>query len=167
MKHWTETEDAQLRELYPDASMEELVEKLNRSKDAITSRAYCLKVKRSEKYMQESRTNARKKINFKPYKWNDEKVALLCELYNKMSPQAVAKEMGLSIHCVTKQASRFGISNSVPKWDSDQDDFLKQVYPNTKISLERIASQLDRSVPAIVSRAHKLSLKRRKNLKNG
>lgn len=132
---WTNDEDAYMLENYKKMEIDKICKKLNRSKDAVISRAMILGI-----------TNKQNRV-----KWTKEKEDFIRENYGVIGNKEMSKILGVSVSAVAGKVKAMGIIK--PSWTSQEDDFLVSNYG--KMRNREIAEILGKTIDSITQRAVK------------
>jgi len=98
---WTEAEDAELKRLYPEHTVNEISQILGRTYNAVEGRAWHLRL-------------------FKFTHWTEEGIQKLKELYPKFSARQVAEKTGYSLNAVQHKVQQLGLCTKRPKVKEDE-----------------------------------------------
>jgi DNA-binding CsgD family transcriptional regulator len=141
---WTAEQDAQLRELYPDHTNEEIAQMLGFSVITVKNKAFIMGLHKSDV-------------------WSAEDIAQLRELYPDHYNEEVAQMLGFSVSTVKSKAYSMGLHKSREhvlkinrKWTAEQDAQLRELYPDH--TNEEIAQMLGFTTFAVNGRAHNMGL---------
>lgn len=141
---WTEEEDNILREFYPTEWVAGCIKRLNRTSQAIQSRA---------KYLG---------IGKKIYKWTEEEDSIIKKYYPKEGGDVYLRLKNRTYNTVMGRASALGIgydNEENKKWTEEEDTILKENY--IKLGKNIINLLPGRKFGSIITRAHKIGIKRR------
>lgn len=153
-RKWSKNDVAILKKEYPQVGAVALIEKLQRTRDAIMRKAGKLGIVHpggyAEKYQQ------------KP--WAAKDLKFVRDNYGKLKVSEIAEELGRSQNAIRKQANKLGIRSALSigydAWNKYQIKLLKEHWATE--DKEVLARMIGRSVFAIEGKAKGLGLKRYK-----
>jgi hypothetical protein len=146
---WTEPEVAQLIELYPTNSNQDLAVKFGRPVWGITGKARGLGLKKNYAggYRRQSCMN--------PVPWSGNEEELLGILFPSTPNEEIAEILGRSLGAVCNKSRKLGL-RKMELWTASEDELLKALYRT--LSYEQLAKQLGRSRSSVQIRVITLDL---------
>jgi DNA-directed RNA polymerase specialized sigma24 family protein len=144
MSHWTEHDNAILREYYPKERPEGVAVRLGRSKDAVRTQARRLKVRcRSCDYK----------------KWTDSEIDKLKQWYPEMPVIEIAKRLGCSEDAIRLMAARNSLlrDKGIKRWTETEEAILREYYH--KETPAETARRLGLGKVSVMRHANKLGLR--------
>lgn len=140
-KKWTAEEDEYLKNHYPTATPKELEKRLQRSYQAIQSRASIKGYKRK-----------RKKKN----QWTKEKTQFLIDNYEKMTAVDISKELNIHKRYIYSLASKLNlVKENTGEYTEEEDERLLELK-SKGLTLKEISKEMDRTVNSVKARYTKI-----------
>lgn len=101
--------------------------------------------------------------------WTDKEIEKLKKLYPTQTNKDISKLLNRTTSAVRTKAQKLGITGKTDhdggkRWTEEHDAMIKKYYG--KITAWKIGEKLDRTVPSIYRRAHRLGLKGKEKKKN-
>jgi hypothetical protein len=147
-EQWTEEERNMLRELYPGNkySIEQVAEKLNKSRSAVVWQAHKQRIKRPDR----------------GHEWTKKEKDYLHKHFRTKTYKEIAEHLGLTESAVSHKVYRLGLKHQEKgrPWAEEEKEFIKQNYK--KIPTKEIAHQLNRTVNSIITVVGKLGVSDRR-----
>jgi hypothetical protein len=146
-KLWSEEEIKILKKFYNKKGSKYVAKKIGRTPGAVLSKAEILGL-----YF-----NGMSQWK----KWED---GYMIRHYNDRRKSSIARTLKRTVASVMARAKYLKLRGpNSTRWSEEQTNLFCQLYPDRKYSIEQISEKLNRSVPAIVGKARKLSLSRPRN----
>lgn len=141
-KAWTDHETQVLRQKYPNTSVEEIAEILNRTPSAVQARACKLSLKKEEG----------KDI------WTEEDILLLKTIYPNATNCVLAERFGRSSDSIASIAKRLKLKKAY-RWTTIELEYIRDNY--SEKGRHYIAQELGRSPDSIKNAARQLGVARK------
>ncbi len=143
---WSEDEVKLLKRLFPRGRTREIAEQTGRPLTAVRQKAYSMGIKTRERRL-----------------WSANEIKLLKKLYSSENTQSIADKLGRSSHsvvAVVDKARKIGLKKvgTAPVWSKQELTLLKKLYPDNNV--QDIANQLGRTITAVLTKAHRLGLRK-------
>ncbi len=141
LRHWTEAEDACLRERYATGDIVALAASLDRTIESLRKRAQALKLQ-TWRY------------------WTEADLARVRESWGKVKTRALAAELGRTPNAVKQQATKMGL-DAGRRYSAEELQLIRELYPTR--SAAEIAERIfgtGQAALAIFRMAYKLGLEK-------
>ena len=141
---WTKEKDKELLELYnSNLSRKEIADKLGVTVNSAIHRIDTLGLKRENR-------------NYK--RFTDEQVKDIINKYQNKSARQIAKEYNVASETIRRVLHKNGIETSSYRWSKSEEEHLRELCKNEKLSIEEIAKTLGRTESAVYKKASLLGI---------